>query len=65
MKKKFEMGSRVVWVERSNLDTHNEYEDDDTIRGIIKSVNDDGSFTVQWDNSWVNPNISNHKKKMN
>lgn len=59
-KKTFEVGARVVLVERSNLDTHNEYEDDDTTRGVVKSVDAEGKLTCKWDNSWITPNPSKH-----
>lgn len=60
MKKKFEVGSRVVLVESSNLETHNEYEDD-TTRGTIQSIDIDGQFTIKWDDSWITPNPGKHK----
>lgn len=57
--KKFKVEDRVVWVERSNLEEWNEYEDD-TTRGTVLSVNDDGTLTVKWDSSWLTPNPSKH-----
>lgn len=60
MKKTFEVGARVVWVDRSNLDTHNEYEDDDCTRGVVKSIDKDGKLTCKWDGSWTTPNPSKH-----
>lgn len=48
----FNVGDRVVWVERSNLETHNEYEDDDVTRGVIKAVEAKGKVRVKWDYVW-------------
>lgn len=59
MKKTFEVGTRVVWLERSDLKTHNEYEDDVT-RGEVKSIGEDGKYSVKWDDSWVTPNLGKH-----
>lgn len=57
--KTFEVGQRVVLVAASNLKEWNEYEDD-TTRGVVKSVNKEGLITVKWDNSWRTPNPSEH-----
>jgi hypothetical protein len=58
--KTFEKGARVVLVAESNLTTHNEYEDDDCTRGVVKSVDKDGKLTVKWDSSWRTTNPSKH-----
>lgn len=52
-KKKLEVGSRVVWLNHSNLETYNEYEDD-TTRGTVESINEHGDLFVKWDDSWWN-----------
>jgi hypothetical protein len=57
--KKFEVGQRVVWVSRSSLKEWNEYEDD-TTRGAVKSIDEDGKLSVKWDDSWVTPNPGKH-----
>lgn len=54
----FKVGDRVVWVERSNLETHCEYEDDDCTRGVIKGIVEPGKYSVKWDSSWTKPNPS-------
>lgn len=53
--KTFEVGQRVVLVEASNLETFNPDEDDST-RGVVKSVDDPSKPLVKWDNSWRKPN---------
>lgn len=55
--KTFEVGQRVVWTEKSDLTTHDEYEDgNDLARGEVKSINKDGTFSVKLDGTWHKPN---------
>lgn len=56
----FLVGQRVVLVSHSNLKTWNEYEDDDTTRGTIESVDKEGKFSVKWDSKWRTPNPSKY-----
>lgn len=56
---KFEVGQRVVLVSGSNLETHNEYEDDCT-RGVVKSIDENGKVLVRWDGSYRKPNPGKH-----
>lgn len=63
MEKTFEVGARVVWIARSNLKTHNEYEDDDCTRGVVKSIGEDGKLTCKWDSRWTEPNPSKHNAR--
>jgi hypothetical protein len=53
--KTFEVGTRVVLVEASNLDTYN-VDEDDTTRGVVKSIDEAGKLLVKWDDSWRKPN---------
>lgn len=57
--KVFEVGERVVLVAGSNLKTWNEYEDD-TTRGVVKSIVQEGKLLVKWDGTWRKPNPSRH-----
>lgn len=59
----FNVNDRVVLVAASNLKTHNEYDDDETERGTVRSVLPDGMLSVKWDNSWRKPNPSNHQSE--
>lgn len=52
----FEVGQRVVLVQDSNLETYN-VEEDDTTRGVVKSITDPGKVIVKWDSSWRKPNL--------
>ena len=54
----FNIGDRVVWINRSDLDAHNEYEDDPCTRGEVKAVDSDGKIQVKWDDNWVQPRVS-------
>lgn len=55
--KTFEVGQRVVWTERSDLTTHNEDEDGgDVTRGVVKSISDDGIYSVKLDGGYHKPN---------
>lgn len=56
--KTFEVGQRVVLISGSNLDTHEEYED--MTRGLVKSIDKEGSLTVKWDPNWRKLNPSTH-----
>ena len=56
---KFEVGQRVVLVSGSNLETHNEYEDDCT-RGVVKSIDENGKVLVRWDGSYRKHNPGKH-----
>ena len=57
---KFEVGSRVVDVTRSNLKTHDEYEDGgDVTRGAVVSLVEEGlKAKVKWDSKWIEPRTS-------
>ncbi len=55
---KFKVDDRVVLVARSNLEEWNEYEDD-TTRGTVTSISDDGKISCKWDDSWVVPGTYN------
>lgn len=58
---KFEVGSRVVDTTRSNLKTHDEYEDGgDVTRGAVVSLIDAASdkVKVKWDSQWIEPRTS-------
>jgi hypothetical protein len=57
--KTFEVGQRVVLVAGSNLEEWNEYEDD-TTRGAVQSIEENGSFIVKWDAAWRKPNPNRH-----
>ena len=59
-KKTFKVGDRVLLLERSDLETHNEYEDDDTCRGEVLSISEEGKFKCKWDQVWGQPNPSDH-----
>lgn len=50
----FSVGDRVVLVARSNLKEWNEYEDD-TTRGVVTAISEDGKVSCKWDDSWVPP----------
>lgn len=58
--KKYKKDDRVVLFETSNLETHNEYEDDDTTRGVVLSVDNKGRVFVKWDGPYRTPNPSYH-----
>ena len=65
MDKTFQVNDRVVWVERSNLKSHNEYEDDDCTRGVVKAVGEGGLVTVKWDSKWMEPRTQSiHSNKL-
>lgn len=59
-KKTFKVGDRVLLLERSDLETYNEYEDDDTCRGEVLSVSEEGKLKCKWDQVWGQPNPSEH-----
>lgn len=61
---KFEVGQRVVLLSGSDLETHNEYEDDCT-RGVVKSIDEDGKVLVKWDDSYRNRNRNRKTDKHN
>lgn len=54
----FSVGDRVVLVARSNLKEWNEYEDD-TTRGTVTAVSENGTVSCTWDDSWVVPGTYN------
>jgi hypothetical protein len=55
---KFKVGDRVVDPDRSNLEEWNEYEDD-TTRGEVTAVGEDGKISCKWDDSWHKPSTHN------
>ena len=54
MTKKFEAGQRVI--RQDSLKMYEEYEDDQAIRGTIKSLAESDQATVKWDSTWMSPN---------
>lgn len=51
---KFEVGQRVI--RKDSVKTFEEYEDDQAIRGVIKSLDEGNQATVKWDSKWMSPN---------
>lgn len=52
----FSVGDRVVLVERSNLEEWNEYEDE-TTRGVVTAISEDGKVSCTWDDTWNKPSV--------